>query len=159
MQINIYFDGACHNKKGLKSNFGTGVVCYIDGEFSEVFSFALPGYNGTSNYAEWTGLLESLKLISQLNKLITELQQDSHFCIYSDSQLVVNQYNKTFQIKEPDLKILSQLVEQEVKQLGFRPTLIWVPREQNKVADKYSKKGLELANSKQVEIELSNQIV
>ena len=107
IDIKIYFDGACHNKKDSKDElYGCGVAVYIDGEYSEEFSVARAGRSGTSNIAEWMGCIMSLEIASELTKLCKELDKDEtvNITMYSDSQLITRQYNGIYEVKDEVLR-------------------------------------------------------
>ena len=73
----------------------------------------------TNNEAEYSGIIAALSQI-----------KDKNIAIFSDSQLIVNQLNKSYKIKEPRLKVLAQQVWKlcEGRNVAFN----WVPREKNK---------------------------
>ena len=85
----------------------------------------------TNNQAEYQAVIEALKWISALNS------QPSTLNFYLDSQLVVNQLNGEFKVKDKKLKtkklevekILGQLGQLEIRNFSF------VRREQNQAAD------------------------
>jgi len=146
MDIEIYFDGACHNIPNQKNKFGVGVAVYVDKEYSPILSKALPGKDGTSNISEWFGLLETIKSIKDLESRCKVIKQKiGKVSVYGDSQLIVNQYNGVFQVKDEDLKILSKEVFKEIKTLENKITVSWIPRENNTKADELSKIGIERA--------------
>ncbi len=72
----------------------------------------------TNNEAEYLGVIEALKQ-----------NNESEIIIHSDSQLIVNQLNKSYKIKEPRLKKLAGEVWKltEGRKVEFR----WVSRERN----------------------------
>ncbi len=72
----------------------------------------------TNNEAEYSGVIAALT--QNKEKTIT---------IISDSQLIVNQLNKEYKIKEPRLKVLAEKVWKlcEGRDVKFK----WVPRERN----------------------------
>lgn len=73
----------------------------------------------TNNEAEYSAIIEALKD-----------NKDKSIRIYSDSQLIVNQLNKNYSIKEDRLRNLAQQVWDlcQGRDISFR----WLPREQNK---------------------------
>ncbi|MDP1722325.1 MAG: ribonuclease HI family protein [Candidatus Gottesmanbacteria bacterium] len=98
----------------------------------------------TNNVAEYTAVLEALRnLKSQIT--MTNDQADRNFEIqfFLDSNLVVQQLNGNFQVKDPHLKKLFfdvRILEQEV---GGVVTYSYVPREQNTRADYFVNQALD----------------
>lgn len=141
--IEIFFDGACMPTTSKSKKTGIGVAVYIDKEYSEVWSIAKEGDNGTSNIAEWCGCVEAIKTLVELKPLVQALYPNDKLKIriYSDSKLIVNQFNGTFNITHG--KFLSYFKESRklAEIIGFK-YLLWVPRENNKQADNLSKIGI-----------------
>ena len=104
--VEIYTDGSGK----------TGKYAYVILEKKIVKIFQKKGL--TNNEAEYLGVIEALKQ-----------NKDKNICIYSDSQLIVNQSNKNYKIKEPRLKVLAEQVWKlcEGRYIKFK----WIPREKN----------------------------
>ncbi|PKA46295.1 hypothetical protein AXF42_Ash021697 [Apostasia shenzhenica] len=64
-----------------------------------------------------------------------------HIQVFSDSQLVVNQVNRTFETKDEVLKKYLQLARSLISQFEDF-SLTHIPREENQVADRLAKEGL-----------------
>ncbi len=73
----------------------------------------------TNNEAEYFAVIAALREI-----------KDSNINIYSDSQLVVNQLNQEYMIKEERLRKLAEEVWKLAE--GRNVTFVWIPRERNK---------------------------
>lgn len=99
----------------------TGKYAYIVENTNKVRTFVKKGI--TNNEGEYLAVIAALK--ENLEKDIT---------IYSDSQLVVNQLNHEFAIREDRLRKLAEGVWRLAE--GRSITFNWVPREKNK-AGKY----------------------
>lgn len=139
-RIDIYFDGACKNvKESVNEPYGVGVAVFLDGDYLEEESKALYfPENGTSNIAEWEGCLQAMKIAEQL---FLDIQDNVDIRIYSDSQLITNQFNEYFKTKMDRFfkyKNASKLIANRIK-FG---EIVWVPREKNTEADKLSKIAL-----------------
>jgi ribonuclease HI len=135
--IDIYFDGACLNVKGKDSEMGVGVIIedtkskkLID---SIVFS---PTFLGTSNEAEWIGLLLSLDYIEE--RVLQRKNKYSDFQVFGDSQIIVNQFKSNWNINKDSFKVYFKSVEHLSKLIK----VTWVKRERNKKADVLSKEAL-----------------
>lgn len=88
----------------------------------------------TNNFAEYTAVIEGLKIAKLAGA--TELE------IYMDSELIVRQMNGQYKIKQPHLQKLAGEVFgllNHFKSFSFRH----VPREQNKLADKMVNEALD----------------
>lgn len=72
----------------------------------------------TNNESEYYGVIEALKN-----------NKEKEILLFSDSQLVVNQLNGRYKIKEPRLKVLAEQVWKlcEGREIEFK----WIPREKN----------------------------
>lgn len=138
MKLQVYFDGACHNKKDDVSKMGVGVHANLAGQeiFAKGFS---PDTLGTSNVAEWTGCLAALLVAeSQIGRIggIKEVE------LISDSQLIVKQLKGEWSIKETNFLKYYYDCQEIIKRIRKRVSIKWVPREQNKRADELSKIGI-----------------
>ena len=87
----------------------------------------------SNNVAEYSGLIAGLKLAA-------ELAPDADIEVRMDSKLVVEQMSGNWKIKHPDMKALAL----EANRLApFGTTYTWVPREQNKHADRLANEALD----------------
>lgn len=144
-RIDIFFDGACHNKVNESSPMGMGIAVYLDGEYESDVSLAI--YNdgteerGTNNIAEWLACVDAMRTASELRKMFPYAE----FFIYSDSLIIANQFNGTYQIRDERFRPhLNKAREWAAK---ARVTIVtWIPREKNKQADELSKRGLHGSN-------------
>ncbi|HEX7033937.1 MAG TPA: ribonuclease HI [Nitrososphaera sp.] len=131
--IEVYFDGLCQ-----PVNPG-GIACYafvIKRDSKTIHSdYGVAGEpfspESTNNVAEYTALARALEW------LVANNFTSEKILIKSDSQLVVNQMNGTYKIKA---KTIIPLYKQAVLLKSKFPALeiIWVPREENKEADRLS---------------------
>jgi len=131
MLIEVQFDGLCQPK-----NPG-GIACYAfviksDGKtlHSEYGVAAEPfSEDATNNVAEYTALAKALQW------LVASGLASVKVVIRSDSQLVVNQLSGTFKIKGKRIIPLYKevlLLKNKFPDIEIK----WVPREQNKEADR-----------------------
>jgi broad specificity phosphatase PhoE/ribonuclease HI len=87
----------------------------------------------SNNVAEYAGLIAGLKLAA-------ELAPEAAVEVRMDSKLVVEQMSGNWRIKHPSMKPLAA----EAKQLApAGTTYTWVPREQNKHADRLANEALD----------------
>ena len=87
----------------------------------------------SNNVAEYNGLIAGLRLAA-------DLAPDADIEVRMDSKLVVEQMSGNWKIKHPDMKPLAL----EANRLApFGTTYTWVPREQNKHADRLANEALD----------------
>jgi len=146
MRIDIYFDGACQNHADRNKSYhmGVGLYCEVDrvpykglAIFAGNGCWRSPQEHGTSNIAEWVGMCLAAQWS---NRLLKEFPQRV-VTIFSDSQLVTNQFNGNWMVKK---RHLAPFLREAKKNLNAAVTnpVIWIKRDKNRVADDYSKKGL-----------------
>ncbi|XP_030935350.1 uncharacterized protein LOC115960551 [Quercus lobata] len=116
----VHVDGAS-NAKGA----GAGVVIITPEGILLEHSFRL-GFNASNNKAEYEALLAELRAVSQLEALDVE--------IYSDSRLIVNQVQGSFEARDPRMKTYLDLVKQVMDDFCM-VKVIQVARAQNRHAD------------------------
>ena len=87
----------------------------------------------TNNQAEYEALRRALEICNTLDKEIT---------IFSDSELLVNQRNTKYKIRNQNLKMISREIsnlEKNFEMIQYRH----IPREKNYRADKLANKALD----------------
>ena len=122
-EAKLFTDGGSRGNPG--DSACAYVICNMDGTVVEKSGY----YMGmaTNNQAEYYGFKKGLERARDLG--IDKIS------LYSDSQLVVNQMNGVYKVKNQELAPLHQ----EITQLaaGFeKVSFTYVPRELNKIADK-----------------------
>ncbi len=130
--LHLYTDGGARNNPGPA---GIGIVVKTkQGEPLLSKGFYLG--KKTNNEAEYLALLRGLKLIQQFNP-------EKVIC-YLDSQLVANQLNGIYKIKQSHLQKLAIKIFTEARKFK-RVEFKHVPREENKEADKEVNKAIDEA--------------
>ena len=121
-EAKLYTDGGSRGNPGKSAC--AFVICKVDGTVVEKSG----QYIGvaTNNQAEYTGFLRGLERARDLgiNKVI----------LMSDSELVVNQMNGKYKVKNQELAPLHQQVREIADSFGS-VQFVYVPRELNKTAD------------------------
>jgi len=84
----------------------------------------------TNNEAEYSAVYLALTRALELQAKQVEL--------FTDSKLVVSQLNWVWKIKEQRLREINIEIQSLVKQNNLKVSFTWVPREQNKEADRLS---------------------
>lgn len=134
-QIFIYTDG------GSRGNPGPGaaafVVLDIDGEviFKEGFYLG----KTTNNVAEYQAVIKALGWLSKKFKD----KADGEIIFFLDSQLVVNQLNGLYKVKNWRLKELIIILRVLEKGISHKICYRFIPREKNWRADKLVNKILD----------------
>ncbi len=131
MEIKCYFDGSCIGNPDGIMGFGA----YITGLNKDLYLWdgEHPKENNTNNVAEFKALYLALENIINTS--------DCVITIYGDSQFVINTLNGKFKIGKAKrytniaLKVQSLL---ESLKMANRVNLVWIPREQNEIADELS---------------------
>jgi ribonuclease HI len=142
MVVEIYQDGACDNK--LKKIRGIGVWCIVkdnEGVEVETREVFLNAGNGTSNEAEWIACCVTMKLIEDF---IKPKYPRAVIRVYSDSQLITNQFNEDWNINEFSLRQFYIKAKEIAEKASFNGRISWIRRELNTKADELSKAGLQM---------------
>ena len=127
----IYTDGAARNNPGPA---GLGVVfCASSG--TVISSFKKFIGKATNNEAEYRAVILAL---NQAKSLHPEKIQ-----LHLDSRLVAEQVKGNFKIKEARLKRLFWQIRDLIMELGGNIEFIYIPREQNKSADKLANEAID----------------
>ena len=128
----LFVDGAAdlHSQTA-----GIGGVIYSSN--NEIFSFSEYLHDATNNEAEYNALIMGLKSLLKLNLL--------NPIIYSDSELIVNQVNGEYRVKNDRMKLLHKEVIDLLSNFETW-SLIHVLRDKNKVADKLANEGRKKVN-------------
>ncbi len=129
--LDIYIDGA---SKGNPGPSGIGVViCQSSGAIKNISEFI---GNATNNIAEYTALIYALKEAALLKAETLQIK--------TDSQLLARQINRIYKIKNE--RILQLHKQASMIMLGFKKvTVDYIPREDNKGADKLANQAVKKA--------------
>lgn len=122
----IHFDGSSRPNPGIMT---AGYVIQDDDK-KVITSASISGGDGTSNEAEYIGLLSGILKALELGF--------KHVKIFGDSQLIVNQVLGKFKCKKPRLIKYRDEIQTLLKKF-YTYELTQVPRNQNKEADKLTR--------------------
>ena len=92
--------------------------------------------SATNNVAEYEGLIAGLSAALEVGATEVEVRMDS--------KLVVEQMSGRWQVKHPSMKPLA-LQAQELRRRFDRVSFAWIPREQNKHADRLANEAMDAA--------------
>ncbi|MEK9147602.1 MAG: ribonuclease HI family protein [Patescibacteria group bacterium] len=132
-KIIIYTDGASVNNPGPS---GAGFIIDIEGQKKE-YSVSL-GIK-TNNQAEYIAAILAIKKLKQL--IGKDKVKKTHIQVYSDSQLLVEQLNHRYKIK--DKKVRDVFFDLWNETVGLNIFFTHILREKNTEADKLSKKAVD----------------
>lgn len=149
MNFKVYIDGA---SRGNPGNAGIGILILKDNliikEIAEYIGIT------TNNQSEYLALIKALRELEKLSL--------NSALIFSDSELLVKQWNGKYQVKDEKLKSLYHQAKTISKNKKF--LLSFIPREKNKQADFLANQGINeflekkhnhLLNNNQEEIQIS----
>ncbi len=128
-KILVRVDGSCIPNPG---KMAIGVVIYRDGELLKKVNEMIG--NGTNNIAEYRAVIKGLEEIKTMPAKVIEF--------YCDSQLVVKQLNKQFQVKNKKMIPLYQRIQELLDEIKPPVFFIWNRREENQLADHLARKLL-----------------
>ena len=135
--IIVHTDGG---SRGNPGNAATGVVI----EHGTTPLFESGEYLGitTNNVAEYTAVIRALNwLISQKSSTLHMAGELIQFKL--DSQLVVEQLNGRYAVKQPNMLELVRQVRQKLSLLGIPAQFTYIPRKENARADALVNKALD----------------
>lgn len=133
MKLIIEADGGSRGNPGIS---GAGAVV-IDAESGKVLKEISEAVGiATNNVAEYTAVLLGLEAA-------LEIDSNASILVRMDSKLVVEQMSGRWKIKHPDMMALGSKVQKLIanKDISF----IWIPREQNVLADALANKAMDFA--------------
>lgn len=133
--IEIYTDGLSEPENPGIGTFG--FVVYRDGkELTRGHGF--DGYPVSNNHAEYAGLVKALQTVERL--------AEEEVVVRSDSKMLVNQMAGRWRVSKRAFRDRSEatyvdkfLEARELASKFPRITFVWVPREQNFLADELSR--------------------
>ena len=131
-KVELFIDGSADL---MSKTAGIGGVIFVNREKFKFFSEYL--HDSTNNEAEYESLIFGIEMLIE-NKLFNA-------SIFSDSQLVVNQVNGVYKIKNDRMKLLHQRATNLLSYLNDW-TFDYIPREKNAIADKYADLGRRKSN-------------
>jgi len=147
-EADIFIDGAA---KGNPGPAGAGVYITVSKDKKQPYqkpptilkkSFNLG--NQTNNMAEYMALFQAVRLAKKLDI--------KNIHIYSDSQLVVNQINGKFVVRDIKLQKIKAIIDEYLKTFkSFDMT--YIPRDQNREADILANIGVKQSNETFMDVE------
>lgn len=103
---------------------------------------------GTNNEAEYGAVIEAWKYLNEVGSSVIKTKEGVEVNFFLDSNLVVNQINGNFKVKEQRLQKLLFAVRNGEGSSQFKATYSYIPREKNAEADKLVNQTLDLEKFK-----------
>lgn len=122
----VFSDGGARGNPGPAAS---AFVC-ISGNGVVVHKASKYLGNATNNFAEYQGVILALTWMGQNKKLL-----DGEITFNMDSELVVNQINGKYKVKEETLKKLMLIIRNLLEKVETKISFVSIPREKNKLAD------------------------
>jgi len=127
-ELNIHCDG------GARGNPGPAASAFVVTDTQGLTIYEQGFYLGvsTNNQAEYHAVLYALRWLSENDAAIR------HVNFFLDSQLVVNQLNGLWKIKDPGLKVIHTEIQNQILSLHHsvpKTIFSYIPRTQNSRAD------------------------
>ncbi len=129
--IFINTDGGARGNPGPAA---IGVVFY-DEKGEEIYCCRSKIGNATNNQAEYQAIIRALEII-QKSKWLKESDRSSKIFCRLDSQLVVEQVNGNYRVKNGEIKIYIEKIRKLLTEIGRDIEFKHVNRAENKKADK-----------------------
>lgn len=132
MRLVINTDGGSRGNPGPA---GVGAVIKVTDKNQKISKFIGVA---TNNQAEYRAVIEALNWVKENIK-----ESDLEIDCFLDSQLIVEQLNQRYKLKNEGLKPLFWEVRDLIMQLGGKVTFKYIPRDQNKEADRLVNEALD----------------
>ncbi len=143
-EVKVFTDGASRGNPGLA---GAGAFISIPSPAlaasDKNLQIHLSSYLGekTNNQAEYLAILLALKWLKNHE---SELVSSAKIVFFLDSQLVVNQLNKTWKIKSSNLKTTAKQCWGLLHQISKQVEITHIPRQKNEKADCLANQAIDL---------------
>lgn len=132
MELKIFTDGGALNNPGPAAS---AFVVYQDNKILHQASFAIGSQ--TNNFAEYAAVVKAFEWLLKNKPAGT-----TKISFFSDSNLMVNQLNGLFKIKNSAIREFVLKIRSLEQGLKIPVTYKYVPREENTLADSLVKKAL-----------------
>jgi len=138
-KIYINTDGGSRGNPGPAA---IGVVFY-DASGKVLYDYKECIGRATNNEAEYQAIIKALQILLESKWFSANNIAGSEVVCRLDSQLVVEQINGNYKIKQDHIKLLIAQVRQMMSQINLNISYIHIPREENKLADKLVNQALD----------------
>lgn len=123
---------------GSRGNPGPAAigVVFFDADGQELHAYQQCIGVATNNEAEYRAIIKALELLTKSKWFLSNNIAGKEVVCRLDSQLVVEQINGNYKIKQAHIKELIAEIQELVKQIRLNIIFVHIRREQNKRADK-----------------------
>lgn len=97
----------------------------------------------TNNEAEYQAIIQALDILIRSKWFAENNIAEKEVICRLDSQLVVEQINGNYKIKQDHIKLLIAQLRQMIAQMHLNISFVHIPREENKLADKLVNQALD----------------
>lgn len=140
-KIFINTDGGSRGNPGPAA---IGIV-FFDESGKEIYHFKKSIGKATNNEAEYQAIIKALEILMQSKWFVANNVANKEVICRLDSQLVVEQINGNYKIKQDHIKLLIAQLRQMISQMHLNISFIHIPRTENKLADKLVNQALDEA--------------
>lgn len=131
-KIFINTDGGSRGNPGPAA---IGIVFYSSDE-KDIFRYQEFIGSATNNEAEYRAILKALQILIKSKWFCDNNLCDKEVICRLDSQLVVEQVKGNYKVKQEHLALFVAQIRELISQMELKISFIYVPREQNRLADK-----------------------
>ncbi len=130
---------------GSRSNPGPAAIggVFYDQNGKEIHSFKKFIGRATNNEAEYQAIIMALDILVKSKWFSENNIAEKEVVCRLDSQLVVEQINGNYKIKQDHIKLLVAQMREMINQMKLNISFVYVPREENKAADKLVNQALD----------------
>ncbi|HOX41475.1 MAG TPA: ribonuclease HI family protein [bacterium] len=131
---------------GSRGNPGPAAIGIVFCDESEKVLYSHKEFIGegkTNNEAEYTALIRAFEILPKSKWFSDHDGNGGEVICRLDSQLVVEQVNGNYKIKQEHLKILLERIKTLYQTYHLKISFIHIPREDNKLADKLVNEALD----------------
>ena len=153
--IYINTDGGSRGNPGPA---GIGVAFY-DEKGNEIHAYGEYIGEATNNQAEYLAIIKGLEILkkskwykeknARQNGEVSPKGRRAKIVCRLDSQLVVEQINGNYKVKNDEIRKLKEQIDNLVSDMQIEKEFIHVPREENKLADKMVNNAIDKELKKQ----------
>lgn len=138
----IKFDGGAWGNGTRDCKTSAGVVVYLNKAIIDRRSWFLG--HGTNNTAEFCACIMAIDVLAEYLAFIQDTAGGNRYTvtIMGDSELVIKAITGYRTVSADNLVPLFKLAMEKIKNLRFKPTFSWCPREFNKDADIEAQRAL-----------------
>jgi ribonuclease HI len=138
-KIFINTDGGSRGNPGPAA---IGVVFCGEKE-SMIYSYKRCIGEATNNEAEYQAIIEALKILAKSDWFKKFNNDNGEVVCRLDSQLVVEQVNGNYKIKQDHIKRFIEEIKSIIAEFNLKISFIHIRREENKLADKLVNQALD----------------